>query len=309
MFILLPVGVNYQTNRLPVVTFSLMGLNTLVYLVSLIATANGGEAAEDWIFENLWLAPAYSGWHAYLTSMFVHAGFFHLLGNMMYLFLFGCCVEDAIGRWKFAVFYLLGGLAADFAHIAATPDHFASEIPLGGASGAVTACIAGFLVLFSKQQIEFRYFGFFFVRFFSGEFFLAAWIVISFWFAYDLVFAALSYFTESTGGGVAFAAHVGGFIGGLALIGLNKLLPQQPAEADADSDWQPPFAPAQSVGAPAAAELQESPTIFLSENGVQSGPFTTFQIRQMVSLGSVSTEAFYWQEGMAAWSPIQDFSI
>jgi len=308
MFILLPVGVNYQTNRLPVVTLSLMGLNTLVYLASLIATANGGEAAEAWIFENLWLAPAYSDWPAYLTSMFVHAGFFHLLGNMIYLFLFGCCVEDAIGRWQFAIFYLLGGLAADFAHIAATPDHFASEIPLGGASGAVTACIAGFLVLFSKQQIEFRYFGFFFVRFFSGEFFLAAWIVISFWFAYDLVFAALSYFTESTGGGVAFAAHVGGFLGGLALIGLYKLLPKKPSADDSTPDGQPQLGGVPPAAAPSAAELQEPPAIFLSENGVQSGPFNPYQIRQMVLLGSISTETFYWQEGMAEWSPIQDFA-
>jgi membrane associated rhomboid family serine protease len=308
MFILLPVGVNYQTNRLPMVTFSLMGLNTLIYLISLIARLNGGEDTELWIFENLWLTPAYSGWYTYLTSMFVHAGFFHLLGNMIYLFLFGSCVEDAIGRWKFLIFYLVGGLAADFGHIAATPDHFASEIPLGGASGAVTACLAGFLVLFSKQEIEFRYFGFFFLRVFSGEFSLAAWLVISFWFAKDLLFAALSFAAESTGGGVAFAAHVGGFLGGLGLILPHHLLQRKSVVATSTPPWQPSLVTSRTNRAPTPVELNETPAIYLSDGGVESGPFTTHQVRQMVALGSISAEAFYWQDGMTEWSTIQDFS-
>jgi len=308
MFILLPVGVNYQTNRLPVVTFSLMGVNTLIYLASLIARGNGGAETELWIFENLWLTPAYSAWYTYLTSMFVHAGFFHLLGNMMYLFLFGCCVEDIIGRWKFLVFYLLGGLAAGFGHIAATPDHFSSDIPLGGASGAVTACLAGFLVLFSKQEIEFRYFGFFFLRVFSGEFSVAAWLVISFWFAKDLLFAALTFAAESTGGGVAFAAHVGGFLGGLGLIIPYRLLQRKAIAATPTSTWQPSLATTRPNREPAVAEPNEIPAIYLSDGGVQSGPFTTHHVRQMVSLGSISPDSYYWQEGMAEWSTIQDFS-
>ena len=96
--ILLPVGMNYRTERLPVVTFTLMGINTLVYLVSLIFfLATQGES-DIWIFEHLWLIPSVSYPWTYLTSMFVHAGILHLLGNMMFLFLFGCCVEDMIGR-------------------------------------------------------------------------------------------------------------------------------------------------------------------------------------------------------------------
>jgi membrane associated rhomboid family serine protease len=310
MFILLPVGVNYQTNRLPIVTFSLIAINVLVYLISLFFELNGGEDAEYWIIENLWLIPAASSWPAYLTTMFVHAGFFHLIGNMLYLFLFGACVEDVVGRWKFLVFYLLGGLAAVFGHIAATPDHFASEIPLGGASGAVTACIAGFLILFSRLEIEFRYFGFFFFRVFAGEFSLAAWIVISFWFAKDLLFATLDFTSRHSGGGVAFAAHVGGFLAGLALIGIYRLLPK-PADSEPDETIPAPGPPAQTRGmstarfnAPAPAE---TPTVFISEGGLESGPFTHEQVRQMLALGSVSSDAYYWREGMIEWATVQDF--
>jgi rhomboid family protein len=308
MFIVLPVGVNYETNRYPVITFTLMGINTLVYLASLVFTATGGEETQAWIYEKLWLTPCCSAWYAYLTSMFVHAGFFHLLGNMIYLFLFGCCVEDVIGRWKFTIFYLLGGWLAEFTHIAATPGHFGSDIPLGGASGAVTTCIAGFLVLFSKQEIEFKYVGFFFFRFFAGEFTLAAWVVITFWFAKDLLFAALTFASETTGGGVAFAAHVGGFIGGLGMICGYKLLERKLSEEVPVAVWQPTFTPTRKTRELSEAELNETPAIFLSDDGVESGPFTTHQVRQMVSLGSISSEAFYWQDGMTEWSTIQDFS-
>src|SRR5260370_542794 len=98
MFIVLPVGMNYQTQRAPIVTFTLMSLNTLVYLISLGFASSKGSDATIWIHEHLWLIPEDSTWFTFLTSMFVHAGFFHLLGNMLYLFLFGCCVEDMIGR-------------------------------------------------------------------------------------------------------------------------------------------------------------------------------------------------------------------
>lgn len=311
MFILLPTSVNYQTDRLPVITFGLMITNTLVWLGGLLYKLNGGETAEVWIYENLWLIPSESHWYAYLTSMFVHGGFFHLLGNMLYLFLFGSCVEDVIGRWKYLGFYLLGGLAAAFAHIAATPDHFASEIPLGGASGAVTACLAGFLILFSKREIEFKYFGFFFFRVFAGEFELAAWVVISFWFAKDLLFAVLTMMAETTGGGVAFAAHVGGFLAGLAMIALYKLIHRKTAAADEApslAQWHPSMAGNLTARTGAELEADETPNIFLSDGGTESGPFTTQQVRQMLSLGSISPDTYYWREGMTEWATVQDFS-
>src|SRR5947208_5619198 len=168
MFIILPVGMNYRTERAPVVTFTLMGLNILVYLVSLGFLLGQGSDAIIWMHEHLWLIPEDSTWYTYVTSMFVHAGFFHLLGNMLYLFLFGCCVEDMIGRWKFLGLYLLGGLAAEAVYIAAIPDHFASDIPMGGASGAISTCMGAYLLLRAKVDIDFRYFGLVFFRPFSG---------------------------------------------------------------------------------------------------------------------------------------------
>src|SRR2546423_748567 len=98
MLILLPVGMNYRTERLPVVTLSLIGVNTLVYLVSLIFFFATDGGSDKWILQNLWLVPSASYPWMYLTQMFVHAGIFHLLGNMLFLFLFGCCVEDMMGR-------------------------------------------------------------------------------------------------------------------------------------------------------------------------------------------------------------------
>src|ERR1043166_467388 len=225
MFIVIPVGMNYQTRRLPIVTFTLIGLNVLVYLISLAFTLSQGTDARDWIFEHLWLTPSDSAWHTYLTSMFVHAGFFHLLGNMLYLFLFGCCVEDLIGRWRFATLYLLSGLVAEFAYIAGSPEHFSSEIPMGGASGAISACMGAYLLLRAHVKIDFKYFALIFFRVFSGDFSMAAWIVITFWFLKDVFFAVLSYYVNQGGGGVAFGAHVGGFLAGMGLIGLHKLLP------------------------------------------------------------------------------------
>src|SRR5205085_962953 len=142
------------------------------------------------------LIPGQSTWYTYLTSMFVHAGFLHLLGNMIYLFLFGCCVEDLIGRGQFLALYLLSGVVADFVYIACSPEHFASEIPMGGASGAISACMGAYLLLRAHAEIEFKYFALLFFRFFSGEFSLAAWVVISFWFLKDLFFAGLSYYAN-----------------------------------------------------------------------------------------------------------------
>ena len=117
MFITIPTGMNYRTERYPVVTFTLIGLNTIVWLVSLIFRIVTHGDSQEWIYQHLWLIPAQSYPWMYLTSMFVHEGFFHLLGNMMFLFLFGSCVEDMIGRKRFTIFYLLGGLAAGLVYI------------------------------------------------------------------------------------------------------------------------------------------------------------------------------------------------
>src|SRR5580765_4305622 len=197
MFFVLPVGVDYRAQRYPMVTFTLMGLNTLIYLVELVfylfALEHGTHhEVEEWVQQHFWLIPNQSAWYTYITTLFVHAGIFHLAGNMIYLYLFGACVEDILGRWQFVVYYLVGGLAADFGYIANVPEHFASDIPLGGASGAISACLGGFILLLPKTKINFRWF-FWLLRPFTGEFWLPAWLVLSFWFLEDLAAAIMTH--------------------------------------------------------------------------------------------------------------------
>jgi len=337
MFIVLPVGMNYETKRLPIATFSLMGINVLVYLVSLICLFTIGEDSQDWIFEHLWLIPGTSSFTAYLTSMFVHAGFFHLLGNMIYLFLFGCCVEDMIGRARFVIFYLVCGFVAELVFIASTPDHFNSLMPVGGASGAISGCLGMYLLLRARAEIEFKYFSFLFFRPVAGEFSLAAWIVITFWFLKDLLFMWIDMQSHHRGGGTAFGEHVGGFLGGLALVGVYRLVAQkkelaeeEAAEAAAEfaaapvlpetarpatperkpirirtqPAWATP-APAAPVATPTAVE---TPTIFLHENGQQTGPFTLSAVQELLRQAAVSQDAYYWSEGMADWKSVTELA-
>jgi len=308
MFFLLPVGMNYETRRCPVVTFSLMGANVLVYLISLICLYQYGEDSQYWIMQHFWMIPSQSIWYTYLTSMFVHEGFFHLLGNMIYLFLFGACVEDLIGRGRFLMFYLVGGLVAQLVFIAAIPEHFASEIPLGGSSGAIYACIGGYLLLRTGSAIDFRYFYFFFYRVGEGEFSLPAWVVILFRILRDLAFAIIAFVNQLHGGGVAFAAHVGGFFAGLGMVALFKVSDKRTGQKDPES----PEEPAADFGAAVLQAIpethNETPTIFLFDGGAQAGPFNMFQIQQMLSLGSVNREALYWSDGMTEWRSVSELA-
>ncbi len=312
MFFLLPVGVDYRAKRYPVVTFTLMGLCVAVYLVTLGLSLAYGEDVDVWVFENLWLIPVESHWWTYLTSVFCHGGFFHLLGNMVYLFLFGSCVEDFIGRVRFALFYLLAGVAAGFVYIAGTPAHFSSEIPMGGASGAISACIGGFVLLLAKTEIEFKWLFILFFRIWTGEFRLPAWVVISFWFGKDLLLAVLTALTSQEGGGVAFAAHVGGFLAGLGWVALEKPRLKRLAEAEEAAEIVERAAAVrarfatQRGNAPIRVRVAEKPTIHLHVAGEQYGPYTLPQIQEMFAAQQVAPDALYWQEGMEEWRPTEE---
>ena len=312
-FFILPVGVDYRARRYPVVTFTLMGLCTLIYLVTELFNTRG-SGVQEWVFENLWLIPAESHWWSYFTSMFVHAGFLHLAGNMIYLFLFGSCVEDLIGRARFILFYLGCGLIAAFAEIAFSPNHFASEIPFGGASGAISGCIGGFLLLLARTKIEFKWVFLFWLRIWSGEFFLPAWIVISVWFLQD--FAGMALKAASSGhaerGGTAFAAHVGGTLCGLGLMPLirlwSKLYPvdEEEVQVATPTRVQVPGRPQVAARLVSSPPDAENPTIYLHAAGLQSGPFTLAQIQKLFSDGAVSAQTFYWQEGMDDWRDAEE---
>jgi membrane associated rhomboid family serine protease len=149
-----------------------------------------------------------------LTSMFMHGGWLHIIFNMLFLWIFGNNVEDSMGRVRFVIFYLLGGLAAVTAQIAVDPD---STVPTVGASGAIAAVLGGYMLLYPRAQVLTVIFLFFFFTFVE----IPALVMLGIWFVLQFLPAVGQLATpELSGGGVAYFAHVGGFIFGLALIHL-----------------------------------------------------------------------------------------
>jgi len=140
------------------------------------------------------------------TSMFMHAGWMHLLGNMLFLWIFGDNVEDRLGRAKFLIFYLVCGIVATLAQVAVSAE---SSIPNLGASGAISGVLAGYLVLFPKGQIK--------VLMRGGVVALPAMLVIGLWVVLQLISGIGSFTHSAQTGGVAYMAHIGGFVAGLAL--------------------------------------------------------------------------------------------
>jgi len=153
-------------------------------------------------------APGGLGWSALGTSMFLHGGWLHLIGNMWFLWIFGNNVEDSMGHLRFVVFYLLCGLAASGAHVVMQP---ASAVPMVGASGAISGVMGAYLLLYPKVRIDTLFFFVIFVRVIP----LPAWFMLVYWFAIQLLGG---FATPGAGGGVAFWAHVGGFVAGVLLI-------------------------------------------------------------------------------------------
>ncbi len=147
-------------------------------------------------------------WLTLLTSMFLHSGILHLLGNMLYLWIFGDNVEDAMGPVRFLVFYLLCGIVAAFAQIAIGSG---SSIPMVGASGAIAGVLAAYFMLFPQSRVLTLIPLFFFVRLVA----VPAVFLLGFWFLLQVIAGAGSF---GTSGGVAFFAHIGGFIAGLFLV-------------------------------------------------------------------------------------------
>jgi hypothetical protein len=165
------------------------------------------------------------------------------------------------------------------------------------------------LLLRAKADIEFKYFCFFlFFGANSGDFSLPAWMAISFWFLKDLFWAVLGFFDQHVGGGVAFGAHVGGLLGGLGLIGVYKFLERRRGKTTAGEIVKPGPIRVQVPVRRETTSPAETPTIYLHDGGVQSGPFTMFQIEQMLAAGSISQDALYWSEGMTDWATVLELS-
>ncbi|RPI10516.1 MAG: rhomboid family intramembrane serine protease [Zetaproteobacteria bacterium] len=218
---MIPLKDNVPTRHLPIVTLALIGINAYAFLK---AFALGSHAGQRYLLY-YGLIPcsltgtcqvtgrAFSPELTLLTSMFVHAGFFHFAGNMLYLWIFGNNVEDSMGKIRFVVFYLLCGLAAAYAQVLVGPD---SRIPMVGASGAVSGVLAAYLLLFPNARVlTLIPLGFFFHM---AE--IRAGFVLGFWIVIQLLNGVLTFGHD--GGGVAWFAHIGGFVAGFALIGLFK---------------------------------------------------------------------------------------
>jgi membrane associated rhomboid family serine protease len=189
----------------PVVTLSIIVLNAVVFVLELA----GGEG-----FVNHWaLVPAHivagHDWITLLTAMFLHGGWLHLLGNMLFLWVFGPAIEDAMGSGRYVAFYLLGGLVAFLAQIAVAPT---STVPSLGASGAIAAVMGAFLITYPQDQIR--------TVLTLGIFFtitrVSAMFLVGIWFILQVISAAgVLTTTHAQQGGVAYMAHVGGFLFGL----------------------------------------------------------------------------------------------
>ena len=145
-----------------------------------------------------------------LTSMFLHGSWMHLIGNMWFLWVFGNNIEDSMGHARFVVFYLLCGALAAAAHVASSPG---SAVPTVGASGAISGIMGAYLVLYPKVRVHTMIFLGIFVRIVP----MSAWAILLLWFGLQVLSGMLS---SGAGGGVAFWAHAGGFMAGVALIKL-----------------------------------------------------------------------------------------
>lgn len=200
------------TLRPAVVTAGLIGVNLVVWVV---AQGAGAEPALLASIHRLGLVPAEvtGRWYTVLTSMFSHGGWFHLIGNMWFLWVFGNNVEDAMGRARFVAFYLLGGLAAAAAQVLATPG---SAIPMVGASGAISAVMGGYLVLYPRVRVHMLVF----LGFFITTVAVPAWLMLIYWALLQGLGSLPALAGAEPGGGVAFLAHLGGFVAGVLTIKL-----------------------------------------------------------------------------------------
>jgi membrane associated rhomboid family serine protease len=242
-----PLRDNIPTDRFPVVTLTLIVLNVIAYFFWQKGGITLGDPSSQHYLDNLvdygvipyevthpgdhcemvqngaiacegqpgvtgTAGPQPATWITLFTSMFMHGGLLHLGGNMLFLWIFGNNVEDSMGPLKFVVFYLLGGLAADAGQIIFSAN---STVPTIGASGAVAAVLGGYLLLFPRARVVTLVFIIFFFTILElpAIVFLGIWILQQALFAYfDLLQPA------GGGGGVAYFAHIGGFLFGLLLI-------------------------------------------------------------------------------------------
>jgi len=207
---MIPIGDDDSSRRtVPLVTYVLIGLNVLFFFVEL----SGGDAfVGKWAFvPSRFLAAPVGDAPTLFSSMFMHAGWLHLGGNMLYMWIFGDNVEDRFGHAKFAFFYVLCGLAATFAQLAFS---LGSHVPNLGASGAIAGVLGAYIVLFPQGK----------VKVLQGQRVIQvpALMAIGIWIALQFFSGIGSIADAGQGGGVAYMAHIGGFLAGVVLTFLLR---------------------------------------------------------------------------------------
>ncbi len=220
---MIPLHDDNPTTLTPVVTVTFIAACVLVFLYQVSLPPATGEA---FVFQYGAIPALVFGrgdahlaslaipvWGTLFTSMFLHGGWMHLIGNMLYLWIFGNNIEDVMGHVRFVFFYLVCGLLAALSHALTDPS---SPIPMVGASGAISGVLGAYLLLFPRAQVLV----FIPLGLASRTMYVPAGIVLGFWFVMQLLSGGLT--VGAQGGGVAFFAHIGGFIAGMALIGMFK---------------------------------------------------------------------------------------
>jgi len=246
MIFILPVGVERTLSRKPVVTYYLIGINFLVFIYTFFLSGDPRSVILEY-----GLIPSRLSVLTFFTSMFLHGGIGHILGNMLFLYLYGGNMEDRLGRARYLALYFVGGLAADALYIAVTSGGLESDIPMVGASGAISAVLGAFLLSFPRVKIRFFYFlwpFFCFWRFFRpymGHFRVVAWLVLGFWFLKQAFFGAA---TASMGSGIAFFAHIGGFVFGIFAALANEKLEKKETTEEEQRQEEGVFATKESEG-------------------------------------------------------------
>jgi membrane associated rhomboid family serine protease len=225
----IPLRDRNPTRKTPVVTLSLIGACFAAFALELSVTATGGDAALESFFRQWGAVPAdvtaalgagnYFGQATIgvVTSMFLHGSWLHIIGNMLFLWIFGNNVEDRLGSIAFGLFYLVGGIAAALTQVAIDPQ---SHVPLVGASGAIAAALGAYIVLFPGARIL----SIVFLGFFYQLLEVPALVVLGYWFLLQLVSGFGAFGAETAQGGVAFFAHIGGFVLGVVVGLLVRLV-------------------------------------------------------------------------------------
>ncbi len=219
-----PLKDNIATDKKPVVTVAIILTNVLVFFYQLSMGENfdfllfkyGAIPFEITHGQEVTYQAAFPIPLTLFTAMFLHGGWMHVIGNMWYLWIFGNNVEDKLGHFKFVIFYLLSGLIASFTYIAANPS---SQVPMIGASGAIAGVLGAYMIRFPGARVLTLIFFGFFARIVA----IPALYVLGFWFIIQLLNGLPSIGANITGG-VAWFAHIGGFVAGMGLFKVMKLL-------------------------------------------------------------------------------------